>query len=68
MRNLVVSSKVGIITHHSIVFIITGEDGLEHGYADRMCADGVFEYFGKRQIGGMTMQHGNLAITFTFSK
>lgn len=54
----------GIITpsQHRVVFIITGEEGLEHGYADRMRADGAFEYFGEGQIGDMAMQRGNLAI------
>jgi 5-methylcytosine-specific restriction enzyme A len=30
-----------------VVIIITGEEGLEHGYADRYRGDGVFEYFGE---------------------
>ncbi len=54
----------GIITpsQHPIVFIVTGEEGLEHGYADRTRDDGAFEYFGEGQIGDMTLQRGNLAI------
>jgi 5-methylcytosine-specific restriction enzyme A len=54
----------GIITppQHSIVIIITGEEGLEHGYADRYRADGVFEYFGEGQIGDMRLRAGNRAI------
>jgi 5-methylcytosine-specific restriction protein A len=54
----------GIITpaEHALVFIITGEEGLEHGYADRHRPDGVFEYFGEGQVGDMVMQKGNRAI------
>lgn len=54
----------GIITpsHHALVIIITGEEGLAHGYSDRLRPDGAFEYFGEGQIGDMAMQRGNLAI------
>lgn len=54
----------GIITpsQRPVIFIITGEEGLEHGYADRTRDDGAFEYFGEGQIGDMTLQRGNLAI------
>lgn len=54
----------GIVTpsRHPLVLIITGEEGLEHGYADRTRDDGVFEYFGEGQVGDMVMQRGNLAI------
>jgi 5-methylcytosine-specific restriction protein A len=54
----------GIITpaQHPLVLIITGEEGLEHGYADRYRADGVFEYFGEGQVGDMRVRAGNLAI------
>ena len=54
----------GIITpaQHPLVLIITGEEGLQHGYADRYRADGVFEYFGEGQVGDMQMQSGNRAI------
>ena len=54
----------GIITpaQHSLVIIITGEEGLAHGYADRTRDDGVFEYFGEGQVGDMALQRGNLAI------
>ena len=54
----------GIITpsQHPLVIIITGEEGLEHGYADRTRDDGAFEYFGEGQVGNMVMQRGNLAI------
>ncbi len=54
----------GIITpaEHSLVIIITAEEGLAHGYADRTRADGVFEYFGEGQIGDMQMLRGNAAI------
>ena len=47
---------------HPLVIIITGEEGLEHGYADRYRADGVFEYFGEGQVGDMRLRAGNRAI------
>src|SRR3954470_7251971 len=54
----------GIITpgQHALVIIITGEEGLEHGYADRYRSDGVFEYFGEGQVGDMLLRAGNRAI------
>jgi 5-methylcytosine-specific restriction protein A len=54
----------GIITpsQHAAVIIITGEEGLAHGYTDRWRPDGVFEYFGEGQSGDMTLQRGNRAI------
>jgi 5-methylcytosine-specific restriction protein A len=54
----------GIITpkQHPLVMIITGEEGLSHGYADRQRTDGVFEYFGEGQTGDMSLQKGNKAI------
>ncbi|MGN6145903.1 MAG: HNH endonuclease [Mesorhizobium sp.] len=54
----------GIITPtaHPLVIIITGEEGLEHGYADRSLSDGTFEYFGEGQIGDMQWVRGNRAI------
>ena len=54
----------GIITpsKHSLLIIITGEEGLAHGYNDRPRDDGVFEYFGEGQVGDMVLQRGNLAI------
>jgi 5-methylcytosine-specific restriction protein A len=54
----------GIITpsEHPLVIIITGEEGLEHGYADRYRADGAFEYFGEGQVGDMTLTRGNRAV------
>jgi len=45
-----------------VVIIITGEEGLQHGYADRYRPDGVFEYFGEGQVGDMQLQRGNRAI------
>jgi 5-methylcytosine-specific restriction protein A len=56
----------GIITpsQHAAVIIITGEEGLAHGYADRWRPNGVFEYFGEGQIGDMTLQRGNRAIAY----
>jgi 5-methylcytosine-specific restriction enzyme A len=54
----------GIITpaNYPIVIVITGEEGLEHGYADRHRPDGVFEYFGEGQRGDMQLTNGNRAI------
>lgn len=54
----------GIITpaSHRLVIIITGEEGLAHGYSDRQRPDGVFEYFGEGQVGDMPFVRGNLAI------
>jgi 5-methylcytosine-specific restriction enzyme A len=54
----------GIITpaDHPVVIIITGEEGLQHGYADRYRPDGVFEYFGEGQVGDMQLVRGNRAI------
>ena len=45
-----------------VVIIITGEEGLEHGYTDRYRADGVFEYFGEGQVGDMRLRAGNRGI------
>lgn len=54
----------GIITPagHPVVIVITGEEGLQHGYADRYRDDGVFEYFGEGQLGDMQLTRGNAAI------
>ena len=54
----------GIITpaKHSVVIIVTGEEGLQHGYADRYRPDGVFEYYGEGQVGDMQLHKGNRAI------
>ncbi|MGO7501502.1 HNH endonuclease [Rhizobium ruizarguesonis] len=54
----------GIITpaQHGLVIIVTGEEGLTHGYTDRVRPDGVFEYFGEGQLGDMQMLRGNAAI------
>lgn len=54
----------GIITpaKYPLVIIITGESGLEHGYADRYRLDGAFEYFGEGQAGHMQLQKGNRAV------
>ena len=47
---------------HPLVIIITGEEGLQHGYADRLRPDGVFEYFGEGQVGDMQLIVGNTAV------
>jgi 5-methylcytosine-specific restriction protein A len=54
----------GIITpaDHAVVIVITGEEGLQHGYSDRQRDDGAFEYFGEGQIGDMQMLRGNASI------
>jgi 5-methylcytosine-specific restriction protein A len=56
----------GIITPAGfpLVIIITGEEGLAHGYADRYRADGVFEYFGEGQHGDMELKRRNAAIAW----
>jgi 5-methylcytosine-specific restriction protein A len=54
----------GIITprDHPLVIVITGEEGFQHGYADRLRPDGVFEYFGEGQVGDMQLTGGNKAV------
>lgn len=54
----------GIVTPaaHPLVFIITGEAGLEHGYKDEMDDDGVFHYYGDGQGRDMEFSGGNAAI------
>jgi 5-methylcytosine-specific restriction protein A len=54
----------GIITPsgHALVIVITGEEGLQHGYSDRKREDGAFDYFGEGQVGNMQMIRGNAAI------
>ena len=54
----------GIITpkEHNLIIIVTGEEGGQHGYADTMREDGVFEYFGEGQVGDMQLLRGNSAV------
>lgn len=54
----------GIITPagHPVVIIITGEEGGQHGYTDRLREDGVFEYYGEGQVGAMELIRGNRSI------
>jgi 5-methylcytosine-specific restriction enzyme A len=54
----------GIVTPavHPLVFIITGEAGLEHGYKDELDDDGVFHYYGEGQDRDMEFSGGNAAI------
>lgn len=54
----------GIITPagHPVVIIITGEEGGQHGYTDRLREDGVFEYYGEGQVGDMELIRGNRSI------
>jgi 5-methylcytosine-specific restriction protein A len=54
----------GIITpaEHALVIIVSGDEGQEHGYSDRLREDGVFEYFGAGQIGDMAFVRGNKAL------
>lgn len=54
----------GIITpkNHNVIFIVTGEEGGQHGYADTMREDGVFEYFGEGQVGDMIVNRGNSSV------
>lgn len=61
--------RSGIITPADtpVIFIVSGEEGRQHGYADRWREDGVFEYFGQGQIGDMEMKSGNKAIVDSWS-
>ncbi|WP_416066076.1 HNH endonuclease [Rhizobium sp. ZK1] len=61
--------RSGIITPADtpVIFIVSGEEGRQHGYADRWRDDGVFEYFGQGQIGDMEMKSGNKAIVDSWS-
>jgi hypothetical protein len=54
----------GIVTPASepVIFVITGEGGEAHGYADRWDNDGTFRYFGEGQVGDMEFVRGNAAI------
>ena len=54
----------GIITpaRFPLVIAITGDAGTQHGYADELRDDGVFEYFGEGQVGDMKLAGGNKAI------
>lgn len=54
----------GIITpkDHNVTFIVTGEEGGQHGYADTIREDGVFEYFGEGQVGDMVVLRGNSSL------
>ncbi|HHW34927.1 MAG TPA: hypothetical protein GXX24_12430 [Paracoccus solventivorans] len=54
----------GIITpkSHPLIFLITGDRGLEFGYKDRYRADGIMEYYGEGQRGDMSFVRGNRAI------
>lgn len=51
----------GIITpaNHNVVIVITGDQGLEHGYADKFDVDGSLLYFGEGQYGDMQFVRGN---------
>lgn len=54
----------GIVTPsaHALIIIITGEEGLAHGYADKLRDDGVFDYYGEGQSGDMQFIRGNRKI------
>lgn len=55
----------GIITpsgNDRPVIVITGDEGLQHGYADRFAADGTFEYFGEGQRGDMVLARRNAVV------
>jgi 5-methylcytosine-specific restriction protein A len=47
---------------HSVIFLITGEVGEQHGYADGWSQSGSFMYFGEGQFGDMEWRGGNTAI------
>ena len=54
----------GIITpkNHPVIFLVTGDRGLEFGYNDRFRPDGIMEYYGEGQRGDMSFIRGNRAI------
>jgi 5-methylcytosine-specific restriction protein A len=54
----------GIVTPSGqpFIFIITGEGGAAHGYADGWDADGTFRYYGEGQVGDMQFIRGNAAV------
>jgi 5-methylcytosine-specific restriction protein A len=54
----------GIITpsNAAVVFAITGEKGLGHGYHDKELPDQTFEYFGAGRFGDMKLTDRNKAL------
>lgn len=54
----------GIITPSAwpLVFLITSEEGKQHGYRDHWTPDGIFRYSGEGRFGDQVMQRGNKAI------
>jgi 5-methylcytosine-specific restriction enzyme A len=55
----------GMITpaQHSLIFLVTGNSGRQHGYEDRWSEDGkTFLYYGEGQVGDMKFTKGNLAL------
>lgn len=54
----------GISTPKSapLIFLFTGESGVQYGYRDGPRTDGTFAYTGEGQIGDMEFVRGNLAI------
>jgi 5-methylcytosine-specific restriction protein A len=44
---------------HSIVLLISGEEGAEFGYDDEELDDGTMLYFGEGQEGDMTFERSN---------
>jgi 5-methylcytosine-specific restriction protein A len=44
------------------IFLITGDSGKQHGYADEWTNDGIFLYTGEGQHGDMKLVGGNRAI------
>lgn len=57
-------SQSGISTPrgHPYIFIFTGKNGEQHGYADGWQENGVFLYTGEGQKGDMKFKAGNKAI------
>ena len=45
------------------IFIFTGDSGEQYGYSDQKDPDGNLIYTGEGQIGDMTLNRGNAAIT-----
>ncbi len=45
-----------------VIFLFTGDSGIEYGYEDGWKEDGIFYYTGEGQIGNMEFNRGNKAI------
>jgi 5-methylcytosine-specific restriction protein A len=54
----------GIVTPRGqpFIFLVTGEGGAAHGYADGWEDEGTFRYYGEGQVGDMQFVRGNAAL------